>query len=359
MERARENEYSLLRVICCAAVVILHTGSIYLAGWTTQLPGLQRTAAGLMQSLTRDAVPLFVMLSGAFLLLDDRNRNPVYFYRKSFWKLGVPTLVFSALYVAYAYAVLMGKIYIKHTAVPDPAQLWEPVRLWLRGVPYFHMWFMYMLIGLYVITPLLVRLRGRLENNLGNRLGNVLYFALGLACLAFGVMQPKAVEPVWYVQWTLYTGYFMLGASIRGHFLKKGGNPMGNAYLAAGLAILAAAAWSFHQALWKGWPGELVIHPLSVPVALSSLLVFAGVAGRRITVDLGAHSGLTFYIYLFHGGVLSFLDILIRNVLRWTSSIFQMLVTAVLTYLVSWGLSVLWTRGVCKRFNKVRTRIKV
>lgn len=350
MERAKENEYSLLRVICCAAVVILHTGSIYLAGWTTSMPGMQRTAAGLLQSLTRDAVPLFVMLSGAFLLLDDRNRELGYFYRKSFRKLGVPTLVFSALYVAYAYAVLLGKVYMKHTAGAE--QLWEPVKLWLQGVPYFHMWFMYMLVGLYAAAPFLVRLR--------SRLGERQWFAAGAVCLTAGMALSKWAAPAWYFQWTLYAGYFMLGAAIRRHFRKKGRNAFENVYLTAGLAVLAAAAWLFHLKLWRNiLPGYEVIHPLSGLVALSSVLVFAGLAGRRVTIDLGAHSGLTFYIYLFHGGVLSFLDILIRNVLKWTPGIFQMLMVAVLTYLISWGLSVLWISGVCKRFNKVGTRIKV
>ena len=51
MERAHEREYDLLRVICCAAVVVLHTGSIYLAGWQPGMPAANRTAAALMQSL--------------------------------------------------------------------------------------------------------------------------------------------------------------------------------------------------------------------------------------------------------------------------------------------------------------------
>ena len=142
MERAHEREYDLLRVICCAAVVVLHTGSIYLAGWQPGMPAANRTAAALMQSLTRDAVPLFVMLSGAFLLPDPKSRDFRQFYRKSWKKMGIPTLVFSALYVAYAYAVLLAKIYIKHTAGTD--QLGQPLTMWLNGVPYFHMWFMYM-----------------------------------------------------------------------------------------------------------------------------------------------------------------------------------------------------------------------
>lgn len=346
MERAREYEYSLLRVICCAAVVVLHTGSIYLAGWTPDMPGLLRTAAGLLQSLTRNAVPLFVMLSGAFLLPDDRNQKPGYFYRKSFRKLGIPTLVFSAFYVAYAYAVLLGKIYIKHTAGTE--LLWEPLKLWLEGVPYFHMWFMYMLMGLYAVVPFLVRLR--------SRLGERQWFAAGIFCLAAGMALSKWRVLPWIFQWTLYVGYFMLGAAIRRHFREKGRNPLGNVYLAAGLAVLGVAAWLFHRKLWYGaLPGYEVIHPLSGLVALSSVLVFAGFARRSVPIDLGVHSGLTFYIYLFHGGVLSFLDLLIRNVLRWEPGIFQMFLTAVLTYLISWGLSVLWVRGAFGAVQKYKS----
>lgn len=346
MERARENEYSLLRVICCAAVVVLHTGSIYLAGWTPGMPNLLRTGAGLLQSLTRDAVPLFVMLSGAFLLLDDRNQKLGYFYRKSFRKLGIPTLVFSALYVAYAYAVVLGKIYIKHTAGTE--LLWEPLQLWLEGVPYFHMWFMYMLMGLYAAAPFLIRFR--------SRVGEPQWFAAGILCLAAGMALSDRMSLPWFLQWLLYVGYFMLGAAIRRHYREKGRNPLGNVCLAAGLAVLVGAAWLFHRKLWYGvLPEYELIHPLSGLVALSSILIFAGFARRRVPTDLGIHSGLTFYIYLFHGGVLSFLDLFIRNVLKWNPGMFQLLLTAVLTYLISWGLSVFWVRGVGRLNQKYKS----
>lgn len=330
MERVKEREYDLLRVICCAAVVVLHTGSIYLAGWEPGMPAFRRTLAGLMQSLTRDAVPLFVMLSGAFLLPDRRNGDFRRFYRKSMAKVGVPTLVFSALYVAYAYVVLLAKIYLKHTAGPD--QLGQPLKLWLSGVPYFHMWFMYMLAGLYAVTPFLVRLR--------ERMGAGAWFAAGAACTLAGMALSARLALPWYLQWLAYLGYFMLGAAIRCHFKEKGGNPRGNLYLSGGLLCLAGAAWLFHRKLWYGiLPGYQVIHPLSGLIVLSSVLVFAGVAGRRTAADLGRLSSLTFYIYLFHGGVLSALDILMRNVFRWEPSAVQMALVAALTWLISWGLS--------------------
>ena len=76
-------------------------------------------------------------------------------------------------------------------------------------------------------------------------------------------------------------------------------------------------------------------------MVLSRMLVFAGFAGRRVTVDLSRQSRLTFYLYLFHGGVLSFLDILMRNVLLWEPGIPQMLFAASLTWLISLALSAL------------------
>ena len=84
-----------------------------------------------------------------------------------------------------------------------------------------------------------------------------------------------------------------------------------------------------------------MIHPLSGLIVLSSMLVFAGFAGRRVTVDLSRQSRLTFYLYLFHGGVLSFLDILMRNVFLWEPGIPQMLFAASLTWLISLALSAL------------------
>lgn len=332
MERAHEREYDLLRVICCAAVVVLHTGSIYLAGWQPGMPAANRTAAALMQSLTRDAVPLFVMLSGAFLLPDPKSRDFRQFYRKSWKKMGVPTLVFSALYVAYAYAVLLAKIYIKHTA--GTGQLGQPLAMWLNGVPYFHMWFMYMLAGLYAVTPVLASLK--------QRMGERAWLAAGVLCTLAGMALSARTALPWYLQWLLYLGYFMMGAYIRCHFRKKGENPLRNGYLCAGLFCLAAAARLFHRKLWYGiLPQYEVIHPLSGLIVLSSMLVFAGFAGRRVTVDLSRQSRLTFYLYLFHGGVLSFLDILMRNVFLWEPGIPQILFAASLTWLISLVLSAL------------------
>ncbi len=332
MERVKEREYDLLRVICCASVVVLHTGSIYLAGWEPGMPAARRTLAALMQSLTRDAVPLFVMLSGAFLLTERRNMDFRQFYRKSMRKMGIPTLVFSALYVAYAYAVLLAKIYIKHTAGTD--QLGQPLRLWLNGVPYFHMWFMYMLAGLYAVTPVLVRLRARM--------GERAWFAAGAACTLAGMALSARAALPWYLQWLIYLGYFMIGAAIRFHFREKGENPWKNVCLSVGLVCLAAAAWLFHRKLWYGiLPGYQVIHPLSGLIVLSSLLVFAGFAGRPVAADLGGLSRLTFYIYLFHGGVLSALDILMRNVFKWEPGIGQMALVAALTWTISLALSAL------------------
>ena len=49
--------------------------------------------------ISRSAVPCFVMLSGAFIL--SKNIDLQIFYRKSFFKLFLPTLIFSVLYVFY------------------------------------------------------------------------------------------------------------------------------------------------------------------------------------------------------------------------------------------------------------------
>lgn len=106
----RERNYDLLRIISTIAVVMIHVSAIWfgnaIAGISER--GLSVTDARstywicLYNSLPRFAVPCFVMLSGAFILEDEKNIEYKRFYAKSFAKIGIPTIIFSAVYFFYA-----------------------------------------------------------------------------------------------------------------------------------------------------------------------------------------------------------------------------------------------------------------
>lgn len=136
----REKNYDLLRGISCIFIILLHIAALYTEDRSvySAYKGLEFSFCDFLQIITRTAVPCFVMLSGAFML--DRNSlNLSSFYKKSIIKLGIPTLVFSLIYIA---ARLVSGIGLK-TVIFDT----------VNGKPIGHMWYMFMLVGLYMIYP--------------------------------------------------------------------------------------------------------------------------------------------------------------------------------------------------------------
>lgn len=114
----REANYDLLRIICTLAVIAIHVSMIYKGAitdnevfgecyqnhmWTTIV----------YDTFSRFAVPCFVMLTGAFVLADEKNVNYKYFYKKAFKSIGIQTIVFSFLYFLYALAIAVASVLVK------------------------------------------------------------------------------------------------------------------------------------------------------------------------------------------------------------------------------------------------------
>jgi surface polysaccharide O-acyltransferase-like enzyme len=94
-------------------------------------------------SIARTAVPLFIMLTGALLLQPNKADEPLrVFFKKRWNRIGIPVLFWGAIFFAWDFTVKGQAL----TAVSV-----------LQGVlagPYVHFWYVYVLVGLYLITPL-------------------------------------------------------------------------------------------------------------------------------------------------------------------------------------------------------------
>ncbi|MCA0238704.1 MAG: acyltransferase family protein [Bacteroidetes bacterium] len=93
-------------------------------------------------SLGRPAVPLFVMLSG-YLLLSKDYPLPV-FLKKRFARIIIPALFWMGVYLLYSFI-----------AKGTPSTVWEVVKSIVSGPVHYHLWFIYLIIGLYLIYPIL------------------------------------------------------------------------------------------------------------------------------------------------------------------------------------------------------------
>ncbi len=100
-------------------------------------------AGNIWDSLGRPAVPLFVMLSGYLLLGKDYALS--YFLQRRFARVVIPSLFWMLVYSYY-----------NHVANGAPATWADAIRGLISGPVHYHLWFVYLIVGLYITYPVLV-----------------------------------------------------------------------------------------------------------------------------------------------------------------------------------------------------------
>jgi surface polysaccharide O-acyltransferase-like enzyme len=135
----------LIRTVAIVGVIVLHaTKDATSFQPTAQFEVLRWWMVDVYQSLSRAGVPLFAMLTGALLLQPFKEGESLrVFFRKRWVRIGLPFLFWGAAYFAWSYFV--------HDEALTSSFIIQGV---LTG-PYFHFWYLYMLVGLYLLTPIL------------------------------------------------------------------------------------------------------------------------------------------------------------------------------------------------------------
>lgn len=145
----RENfiPVDLIRTVAIVLVILLHASTeSYLA--TVPLMSAQGVeiwwASNIYDSMARACIPLFVMLAGALLLQPSKADEPIrVFFKKRWMRLGLPFIFWSIIYFVWVFWVNGA-----------PLSVQSIVQGVLTG-PYYQFWFLYLLFGLYLLTPLL------------------------------------------------------------------------------------------------------------------------------------------------------------------------------------------------------------
>lgn len=133
------TQISFMRVAAAFAVVLIHVT----AGATTGTDPHSECIGQAFTSLGRWAVPLFVMISGAMLLNSSKRESPLQFYSRRALKIVPPLLFWNAVYFRFMY----------WGADLTFAQAADIVIY--KGGFYWHLWYLPMILGLYLLTPLL------------------------------------------------------------------------------------------------------------------------------------------------------------------------------------------------------------
>jgi surface polysaccharide O-acyltransferase-like enzyme len=88
------------------------------------------------------SIPVFVMISGALLLDNARNESLSEFYKKRMVRVGVPLVAWTLVYLGV-------RGFLDHERL-TAGRIFELI---ITASPYYHLWFLYMILGLYLVTP--------------------------------------------------------------------------------------------------------------------------------------------------------------------------------------------------------------
>ncbi|WP_099354845.1 acyltransferase [Fredinandcohnia onubensis] len=199
--------FDWLRAFATFAVVAIHAT----AGYVSQLHPDHETTwfiGNFFETISRWAVPAFVMISGALLLKDQREMTSWDFFKKRVGKVLIPFVSWSIFFYLYGY--FMGYY---------PFSLKEGVKLFITNGIIGHFWFFYMIIGLYLITPLLkIFVKHAQKQHIEYFLILWLYASVVTKMTNFFFSMKFSIE-LYYV--TDYVGYFLLGYYLNQFEIKK------------------------------------------------------------------------------------------------------------------------------------------
>lgn len=134
-----------LRALATLAVIIVHVTAplLYLYG---DIPNGFWHTGNIIDSLMRFCVPVFLMLTGALIL--PRVHDLRSFFKRRLSRIVLPFLFWSLIYIAVNLTMLS-----KNTS-PDASQLIRSVFLQIKTGASYHLWYVYMIIGIYLVIPI-------------------------------------------------------------------------------------------------------------------------------------------------------------------------------------------------------------
>lgn len=277
--KSRQSNFDLLRIISTLTVVAFHVSKSVANDTNISLVGFN--ICGLINIITRFSVPCFVMLSGAFILNNERNADYKHFYAKSFYKIGIPLIIFSflMLIISEVSAVLKGTGYI------------EPVLSLLKG-EFNNYWFMFMLAGLYFLVPIIIRIK----NTISKKCYTIGSFVWLLVAMISQLTSTYSVSWAFGIIFS-FVGYFLVGNVIYENMsrIKFKGLYFIFAIICYALLFVFRDSTLFikhYENAYSSWFCPLII--------ISSICVFIAFSGIKIKINLGKLSGYTYVIYLLH-----------------------------------------------------------
>ena len=188
-----------LRCLAIISVIILHVSSFIVDSYGS-ISIFTWQLGNILDSSIRFCVPIFVMITGSLIL--PKKYELAVFLKKRFFRVVIPFIFYSLVY-----------IFIDLTLIildGDKMSLFETAKfvfIQFRDGSAFHLWYIYMIIGIYLFIPII---GGWIRNA---SLKEIEYFLIvWLITLFFNFPYIKKIEPNFDLTYfSGYIGYLVLG----------------------------------------------------------------------------------------------------------------------------------------------------
>lgn len=279
-----------LRFIAAIAVIAIHVlGPFrYLYG---DIPDADWLAAAGINSVTRWAVPVFMLISGALLLSTERAFQCEHYLSKRLSKVAIPFIGWTIIYAVIG-GFMVNDVFTGQWVSSTTVDM-------LKNSPndpvWYHLWFFYDFIPLYFVIPFLIPL---LKKASAEHIKLALF-----AWLVLFLMNWLKVESFLQQNLILYSGYLVLGWFL----FNRDNRPQLKMWVAAGGLMLCAnffGTWQIAAETGKYNSFFMGYKTLNTAVIGGMLFVLAQTYAEQITGKFRALvtiiSTYSLGIYLLH-----------------------------------------------------------
>lgn len=287
VEPQRDASLDWIRASAAFFVVLIHVCSkqfyTFTASWNICI---------LYESSARMSVALFAIITG-YLVLNNKNEYPYIFLRRRLTKILVPFFI-----VMFIYYMLSD----------DTAYIFL-VKL-LRNEVDFHLWYVYVISGIYFIIPFLNSLFLTTENKYIKNYFIMLWFSGSIIFQFYIALSGKNNDPFGIFNFFCFTGYVVFGGALRKESLQQKLSKNSLVYLCGYFASsLLICALTKIYSKYLGKPSELFFEHFSIFVFVQSMMFFLFIKSSQPKTNpyIVVLSKLSYNIYLIHVLILNFI----------------------------------------------------
>lgn len=273
--KKRYLSYDITRITALLMIVMVHV-SAYMVIFFPDTDKAEWAVGNFFNGISRAGVPLFVLLSGALLLNEDKPLNAGKFYKKNLLTMVFLTAGWMTAYGLF-YSVFLP---VMEGKTVNPADF-SGFILRFQGSEYPHLWYMLMLIGMYLMIPVL-RLFVKRENK-----KYITGIIIAAAVIQFGVRTADFLTVNCGMHASAFIAKFYL-------------NPL------SGFMGLLLAGWYLNEYKLKRGTGKLLYISGLISVAVGTLVVY-GYIDRIPQIRDYMYSELSLPAFLYGTALFAFI----------------------------------------------------